>query len=131
MSHLQRMTVREIALMREIVKWRKANGVDFWRARPPIGRFIEWTSREHAVAHDIGDQQMGYGTPRDLFQWVDVETLTQAVDLLVALGYLPARFSTAYRTGWDAHRSHDEIAERLLTGGNLQRRDGLIPAVSA
>jgi hypothetical protein len=34
-------------------------------------------------------------------QRLPVTTVTEAVDVLVALGFLPARFSSAYRSGWD------------------------------
>lgn len=101
-----RMTVPEIALMREIVKWRRANGVAYWRARTPIGRFVSWKvwSQGEVVwdpsAHE--DRHLGHDDRNgSSYEWVRVANVTQAVDVLVALGYLPKRFSTAYRAGWD------------------------------
>jgi hypothetical protein len=97
------MTVAEIALMREIVKWRRNHGVDFWRARR-IGRFIEWKcfGKNQSVAHDLGDAEISHGSLHGVHDRIDVQTVMQAVDILAALGYLPARFSSSYRAGWDA-----------------------------
>jgi hypothetical protein len=98
-----RMTVAEIALMRELVWWRKANGVQYWRARHPLGRFVSWRTRDREVVWEPSEERpLGYGHPRQTAEWVKAETLTQAIDLIVALGYLPARFSSAYRAGWHA-----------------------------
>lgn len=97
-----RLTDREIALMREIVKWRKANGVHY-RGPSKIGQFIEWVGQEQAVCFEILDGEIGWGPIGQIYgPWIAVGSVTEAVDLLVALGYLPARFSTAYRAGWDA-----------------------------
>lgn len=97
------MTADEIALMREIVRWRKNHDVDFWRARR-IGRFIEWKHRasNRSVAHDLNDPEVSYGPANGTHDRIEVTSVTQAVDVLVALGYLPARFSSAYAEGWYA-----------------------------
>jgi hypothetical protein len=94
-----RMTVREIALMRAIVKWRKANGVEVpgpQSYRNHDGRLVTRTAY-------FGPAEIGvaprYGVT---IEWHRVHSFTNAVDLLVALGYLPARFSSAYAAGWHA-----------------------------
>jgi hypothetical protein len=97
------MTVTEIALMREVVKWRRNHGVDFYRWRT-IGRFMEWTDRatDRSVAHDLGVSEVSHGSRQGIHDRIDVQSVTQAVDILVALSYLPPRFSSAYRAGWHA-----------------------------
>jgi hypothetical protein len=102
----------EIALMREIIKWRKANGVRFFQWRPGVafGAFTEWErwsrgirirmAYEHACGGLIIVDTYGPGGGHEArFQPTSV---IQAADLLVAYGYLPARFSSAYRAGWEA-----------------------------
>jgi hypothetical protein len=97
-----RLTDREIALMREIVKWRKANGVHY-RGPSKIGQFIEWVGQEQAVCFEILDSEIGWGPIGQIYgPWIAVGSVTEAVDLLVALGFLPARFSTVYASGWNA-----------------------------
>ena len=98
-TDVRRMTVAEIALMREIVTWRRVNSYAYvprmWYSGGPEAPGVAW---------DFAAGQVGV-TPRlDLvqLQWHDVDSLTQAVDVLTALGYLPARFSSAYRAGWEA-----------------------------
>lgn len=95
-----RMSVAEIALMREIVRWRKAHGwlYQFWGAR-----WVESRSGR-AVTYESGDGEVGVTPNYHIrnYRWYPVESVTQAVDVLVAFGYLPARFSSAYRAGWDA-----------------------------
>lgn len=94
-----RMTVEEIRLMRAIVRWRRANGVDLraWRGCwvLPDGSQISYETTDPA---EVAHEPQGRGG----LQWIRVRSVTQAVDLLVALGYLPARFSSAYRAGWHA-----------------------------
>lgn len=108
----KRMTVAEIALMRAIVQWRKANSIEFVK-RSVMGTY--WVDPfgetgakrrsvaielKHAPSTPMGTAPSGGAS----YTWHAVETFTQAVDVLVALGYLPARFSSAYRAGWDAGR---------------------------
>jgi hypothetical protein len=101
-----RMTVEDIALMREIVKWRRNHGVDFVRRRVYGAPY--W--KDYATKREVWFQPREvnpltvvrpceYGT--ELWDVV-APSLTEAVDLLVAYGFLPARFSSAYRAGWIA-----------------------------
>ena len=109
----RRMTVNEIALMRAIVEWRRATGVTFYKASRLLGGFALWADRarggrEVAVDFYRGDSspyaEMTAGKRGELggLEVDDDYTVSQAVDVLVSLGYLPARFSSAYRAGWNA-----------------------------
>ena len=100
-----RMTVAEIALMREIVRWRRNNGV---RYRHLIHTWDGGHGAKAPAVHvSVAGETMGVWRPhaddlRSHWTYLWVESFTQAVDLLVALGYLPPRFSSAYRAGWHA-----------------------------
>jgi hypothetical protein len=123
----RRMTADEIALMRAIVVWRRAEGVDFWRARDVLGRFVQWSAAGRGALQVSVDLMRGDDGPYALMQagrkgvlggikLADDYGFTQAVDMLVALGYLPARFSSAYRAGWNAAHacldaSNEEISD--------------------
>jgi hypothetical protein len=133
-DEMVRMTVAEIAVMREIVKWRKAEGVDFWRSRAPLGEWAEWHIRRDGkrlaviVEHPKTSPVLGWG--RDEY-WVPItwepgiNTFTQAVDVIVALGFLPARFSSAYRAGWEEALED----ERMKT--DMEISDRVAPAAPA
>ncbi len=112
-----RMTVAEIGLMREITLWRRRTDLGYYkRSWKEHGRFIptEWddTKRRYASGAEVvvefqqGDDgiraQVGYhrGDQRSFEHWIPVASVTEAVDILVALGFLPPRFSSAYRAGW-------------------------------
>jgi hypothetical protein len=111
-----RLTAEEIALLHEAVRWRRKHDVQFFLTTS--GGFMEWCKREdgkrRCVSLDRGKfDSIGvvadyYG---ESYEWHHVETVTQAVDLLVALGYLPPRFSSAYRAGWDARDSYEPSHE--------------------
>lgn len=93
-----RMSVAEIALMRAIVHWRKAHGVEFeyWLATyTKDGVTVTW---DYSHGAEIGMARKSGASIR----WIPVRTVTEAVDLLVAFGYLPARFASSYRDGWEA-----------------------------
>jgi hypothetical protein len=109
----RRMTVDEIALMREIVRWRRNRWVDQWKASRAFGRFVQWTARgkngkqvtvEFKAADDGAYAVMTIGTREDLggIEIDNAYSFAQAIDALVAFGYLPSRFSSAYRAGWHA-----------------------------
>jgi hypothetical protein len=120
-----RLTDREIALMREIVKWRKANGVHY-RGPSKIGQFIEWVGQEQAVCFEILDGEIGWGPIGRIYgPWIAVGSVTEAVDLLVALGYLPARFSTAYRDGFGRGREFQTYASNWQ--GSTDHAQSLLP----
>jgi hypothetical protein len=112
------LTTEEIGLLREIARWRRANGVSFFQWRPGVGFgvFSEWkkyVNRDESVNVSYEPDRSGGEEKRprllvarnyyrDELQVLPVSTITEAVDVLVALGYLPARFSSAYRAGWEA-----------------------------
>jgi hypothetical protein len=118
----QGLTADEIGLLREISKWRRANGVTFfqWREGRGFGAMTEWKrwpSGWHGPQMNVTyepNRYEGEAFPRIVatrdykgagFSELPVSSVTQAVDVLVALGYLPVRFSSAYRAGWDAAQS--------------------------
>lgn len=100
-----RMTVREIALMRRIIAWRMTNEIEFVRRRM-LGTYWVDTfgltgAKGRAVAIDL-TQMDALGTCAGRYAsycWHEVESVTQGVDVLVAYGYLPARFASAYFNG--------------------------------
>lgn len=61
-----------------------------WEPGEPVSLEI-WRNRQTAKAY-----------------WV--ASIAEAVDLVVALGIAPARFSTTYRAGWDAANRYAEVA---------------------
>lgn len=106
----RRMTTDEIALMRAIITWRKAHGIEFVR-RQVMGTY--WVdvfgrtgAKQRCVAIELRHSPsapMGVCAGLyDSYTWLGAETFTQAVDVLVAYGYLPQRFSSAYGAGWHA-----------------------------
>lgn len=114
-NEVRRMTVDEIAVMREVVKWRKANGVEFYLAAlsPLQGVPQGWASWSHhktingrlhkrEVSWDRSQAEIGEVSDyhAQSFRWHEVDSVQQAIDLLVVYGYLPLRFSLAYRGGW-------------------------------
>jgi hypothetical protein len=110
---VRRLTVDEIAVLREIVKWRRNHDVDFWRAHGNLGRFAQWSEvgrdgRQVSIDFLRGDDglyaEMTIGRKREFggMKVNDRWTVAQGIDVLVSLGYLPPRFSSAYRAGWDA-----------------------------
>lgn len=108
------MRPEEIALVREVVRWRRAHGVSFFLWRPGVGfgHLAEWKvfaadGKQTNVSYEPRAQTVAatrdyrYGS----FTRLPAATVTEAVDMLVVLGYLPPRFSSAYRAGWDASGS--------------------------
>lgn len=111
----RRMTTDEIALMREIVRWRRSQrdgaglsttefvrrrvyGTPYWKDQR-TGREV-WFNPTHEDPMSI---------IRARGEWGDViptSSVTEAVDILVAYGFLPARFSSAYMVGWDVGMGH-------------------------
>jgi hypothetical protein len=112
MTTKTRMTAVEIGLLREIVRWRRSHDGEYvytWsRYRLIDGKSFAWLSVDsHATCMKIGVSPDFYREP---FTWHRVRTIGEAVDLLVVLGYLPMRFSSAYRAGWDASKAwHSEV----------------------
>lgn len=113
MEQRPRLSLDELAVLREVVKWRRRSdvGADFDFFSPSYrfngGRAIMWlTPSSQATCMKVGVTP-DYSRVQSV--WHKVASVTQALDLLVALGYLPARFSTAYRAGWEASYEAGEI----------------------
>jgi hypothetical protein len=96
MTERPRMTDAEVAVMRAIVRWRREMGIEYDHDGAayvdPHGPRVTW---DYSNGPEIGYTR----SPRKSFQWIAVSTVAEAVDILVALGFLPARFSSAYREG--------------------------------
>lgn len=102
-----RMTEQDIALVREIVQWRRNHGVQFYRwPVKSFGRFSEWHLYRDGKRINVAFDSAGISADRDYYGRGRVEipsgTVTETVDCLVAFGFLPPRFSSAYRAGWEA-----------------------------
>jgi hypothetical protein len=105
-DEVRHMTTDEIALMREIVLWRRNHDVDFVRRRIYGSPYwTEYRTRRQVWFHHREGVQLYVSRPAELGHesWgVQATSLTEAVDLLVAYGFLPPRFSSTYRAGWHA-----------------------------
>lgn len=105
-DEVRHMTTDEIALMREIVLWRRNHGMDFVRRRVYGAPYWKDYATKREVWFQFRDvNPLTVSRPGEYGDesWdVVVTSLTEAVDLLVAYGFLPARFSSAYRAGWRA-----------------------------
>lgn len=110
------MTRAEQALLLQLFRWARTEGVRLdgamrWGSPPPHRWGIDfWKGLDD----------------RDLFVWREgrvvgtnypVASITEAVDLLVTLGIVPARFSTAYRAGYNAANQARQIAGEPFRGG--------------
>lgn len=121
------LTVDEIHLLRTIARWRRATGVSYfqWRPGKGFGVMTEWKMwhgdvrkrRQINVTYepDTESGPASLAATRDYygsedFKDLSVTTVAEAVDVLVALGFLPPRFSSAYRAGWDAAIRADQAA---------------------
>lgn len=101
------MTLDELAVLRELARWRRNHGHEYVVGhgltptyRLADGGAICWLGpRSHATCMKIGVTR-DYG--KVLLVWHRVESVSQALDLLAMLGYLPLRFSSVYRAGWEA-----------------------------
>lgn len=92
-----KLTTDEIALLREVFRWARNHDVTrtAWRDAWRQGLNGKMACRDENVIGWAPDLYTDY-------HWLAVDTITQAVDVLVAVGYLPQRFSSAYRSGWNA-----------------------------
>jgi hypothetical protein len=109
-TETRKLTTDEIALLREIARWRRNHGgklIYNATQRGPVGiekentEAIAWLS---SGVDRYGRGEVGWTESNDLmpWRWYRVRTVTQAVDVLAAIGFLPVRFSSAYRAGWHA-----------------------------
>lgn len=93
------MTPAERALLREVFRWARQVGVRLdggmrWDGPPPRCWGVDyWHGQEYLLVW-----RASKNTGKEYF----VTSVAEAVDVLVALGILPARFSTAYAAGWQA-----------------------------
>ena len=120
------LSEQDIALLRAIARWRRDNGVNYfqWRPGKGFGAMTEWylfTDRKRrTVSYEPGDVPE-VAVVRDYyggegFTVLPTSTVTETVDVLVALGFLPARFSSAYRAGWDARARIESDARQRSVG---------------
>lgn len=129
------MTRAERTLLLAVFRWARAEGG------------LEWGRWAHRWARQTGPREQWLGVDYDpadgeylsIYRgrgnakeyWVS--NAAEAVDVLVALGILPHRFSTSYRAGYEATRWADGIAASPATPGdwNGPRRGWSDPAVYA
>lgn len=104
------MTHREIGLMKAIIRWHRSQGGTFFLNRKGYGfggayGFGEWRSRrlagpaaafERELSYEVTETPSYSGTNSRRHE---VESVTQAIDLLCALGRLPLKFSSGYCNG--------------------------------
>jgi hypothetical protein len=109
-----KLTAEEVALLREVFRWARNHDV----TRTAWGDAWRQGLRGKMVCRD--ENTIGWAVDRHAdYHWLAVDSVTQAIDVLVAVGYLPQRFSSAYRSGWNAaamweHPSRDEDEFRRL-----------------
>jgi hypothetical protein len=123
------LTVDEIALLREVARWRRSHGAKLiynLTQRGPVG--IEKESSEAVTwlpsrIDAYGRSEIGWCEFYDLMPWIwyRVRTVTQAVDVLAAIGFLPPRFSSAYRAGWDASTVWHDADECHIPSDEFKR----------
>lgn len=91
------MTAEERALLRAVLRWARASGVESdyhrWTRRGPIEQRwgVSW--------EDSSTPKLLIWRGRDTGQDYWVRSIAEAVELLVALDILPMRFSAAYEAG--------------------------------
>lgn len=95
------MTAAERILLLALFRWARAEGgleyrsIYRWTRRGPIEQ--RW-----GVSFDGVKPWLSIWRGRDTAKDYWIRDVAEAVDVLAALGIVPARFSTAYRAGWDA-----------------------------
>jgi len=106
------MTAVERALLLQVSRWARAEGVRLdgamrWTSPPPHRWGVDWWGEnEPDDATPMVVWRKGTSTGKSYW----VASIAEAVDVLCALGILPARFSTSYRAGWDAMSGYAERA---------------------
>lgn len=95
------MTAAERTLLLAVLRWARDEGAVATRLWPSD---LAW----YVAADDGASVLFTHGARRIKVRRgaghtaMPVADIRQAVDLLAALGVIPARFSSAYRAGWDA-----------------------------
>lgn len=111
-----RLAPADVALLRRVITWRRTAGV-MWQSW--AGTYYAPDSLTRVTADDdtgrwaVGiAQRDGLRQPWPLYTWHEPTTVTEAVDLLVALGILPAHLSSAYTAGVRALA--DQVYDQVL-----------------
>ena len=73
---------------------------------------VSWSGSEIGFAHAIG--QLTVGPCWSCSTWIRVASVVQAVDVLVALGILPAWLSSSWASAEDRYREQIEALEEEL-----------------
>lgn len=97
----------EIALLRSLVEWRRANG---WTLERSDAGYVQWAGRDgwSVDAYLPGGAEMTVESATRRFGvWYPL-TVTAAVDVLVAVGVAPPEFSSAFRAGRESAYTTDE-----------------------
>lgn len=102
----------ERQLLRDVLTWARANG---WRRQPQIRTETAW-SRDPEGDGGVRPHTVSFTRtfgPIRLIIWgfgqIDVSGPQQAADVLVAVGILPAEFSSAYQAGVRAERMRPPV----------------------
>jgi hypothetical protein len=110
------VTRAERTLLLALFRWARAEG------GVQYGRLHRWShrgeSREQWWGVDFFDDgdYVSIWRGRDNARDYWVRDIAEAVDVLAALGIVPARFSTAYRAGYDAAMQAHHIAKTSPPG---------------
>jgi hypothetical protein len=104
------VTGAERTLLLALFRWARAEGAVISRSITGL-TFYSSADMQSSVllARGAPSIKIRRGGENRLVRVVDV---AEAVDVLAALGIVPARFSTAYRAGWDAGY---EDSEQVVT----------------
>jgi len=112
----RKWTVEEVALLRAVVHWRRAAGVDLlsWMPgyRTAEGPVVYYDTAEG----EIGIGSAGVGAVPKWYSVYPVHSLADAVDLLVWRRFLPDQFSTSYKRGYYAGAQN---AARMMSASEI------------
>src|SRR4051812_2616724 len=108
----RKWTVEEVALLRAVVHWRRAAGVDRLSWLPGYR-----TADGAVVSYDTAEGEVGIGSAAGTIRtWYSVHSLADAVDLLVWRRFLPDQFSTSYKRGYYAGAQN---AARVMSASEI------------
>ncbi len=133
-SDSSRLTPEDRQLLRSVLKWARANG---WRgSRFVVGRRWDDAMGDNEVVwwHDTVDRDAWTLVTNLVPGEVCPRSVAQAVDVLVALGVLPAEFSSAYTAGRESLNTGTEWAMYSNGSGYVDhpthRRESVEAAIS-